>query len=222
MSDTDQSPVKIDSKIVTVSIALKPSNAEKESEEQATKPAEPLKPYARPHTLRGMTYKIKPPSMEAALYITINDLELPDGRFRPMEIFLNTKDVEHTQWRMAVSRLLSALLRQPLPFEFAVEELKQVFDPEGPYFLQKNDPAGKGKCPGVVAHIARIIEVHCRSLGLMPVSEAALPAQALSDKLAEAKKNNASIQVCRKCNEQAAVMMDGCWTCTSCGDSKCG
>ena len=29
-------------------------------------------------------------------------------------------------------------------------------------------------------------------------------------------------QLCSKCNTVAVIMMDGCMTCLSCGDSKCG
>lgn len=225
MSSTDgHERIKIDSKIISVSVVS-------EEDKQPKKPPEPepeppkltaLKPHARPSTLFGTTYKIKPGNMTAALYVTINNLELPDGTKRPVEIFLNTKDVAHSQWRMAVSRLLSALFRQPLPFEFAIEELKQIPDPEGPYFFHKNDPAGRGKCLGVVAHIAKIVETHCQGLGLLEEKEQPIPAEVLTVKYAEAKATGAPIMNCPKCHENALVMLDGCWTCTSCGESKCG
>ena len=214
----EDEPIKIEHKIVAVSVVEK--SAEPAPPTIQT-PAPPV-PHKRPPILRGMTYKIKPASMEAALYVTINDVELPDGTRRPLEIFFNTRDSTNSQWRMAVSRLLSALMRQPLPFEFAINELKQVVDPEGPYFLHKSDPAGRGKCLGVVAHIAKVMEVHCREIGLLKKPEPALPPELLAEKLAQAKEQQLHIQRCPKCHEEAVVLLDGCLTCTACGESKCG
>ena len=90
-----------------------------------------IAPFDRPYKLNGCTYKIKPPTMNAALYVTINDTVLDDGARWPLEIFLASKDVTHAQWMIAVTRLLSAILRLRVPFDFAIDELKQVIDPQG-------------------------------------------------------------------------------------------
>lgn len=182
-----------------------------------------MQPYERPSALYGSTYKITPPTMNAALYVTINDLVLPDGTRRPFEVFLNSKDVTHAQWMTAVTRLLSAVLRQPLPFEFAIAEMKETVDPNGAYFIPKGNPGGKGKCGGIVAHIGRVLEEHCKASGAIKKTEPqAAQKLALAEKKAEAEARGIAKQTCPKCGMQGMVMMDGCLTCVECGDSKCG
>jgi ribonucleoside-diphosphate reductase alpha chain len=178
---------------------------------EVVKPAPTLLAYDRPAKLSGTTYKIKPPTLEAALYITINDIELPGGKRRPFEIFLNSKDITHTQWMVALTRLLSGHFRQPLDFLWALDELKQVYDPKGAYFL----PGTHYMCGGIVSHIAHVIEEHCRGLGLLPPADplAATPAPA---------SEIPTMRQCAKCHQYTLRLVDGCWTCTSCGDSKCG
>lgn len=204
--------VKIDEKIVSAEVV-----------KNAPAPT-PVLPYERPLILRGTTYKIRPPTLGAALYVTINDLELPDKTRRPLEVFLNTKDVTHTQWMHALTRMLSFILRQPnIPIHLAVDELKQISDPEGHYFLPKADPAGRGKVGGMVAHIGRVIEEHCIGLGIIKKPEMSEAQKtAVAEKKVQAEKAGIKAQECPKCHELAMYLMDGCLTCTSCGESKCG
>ena len=179
---------------------------------EVVKPDPTLLAYARPLKLAGTTYKIKPPTLEAALYITINDIELPGGKRRPFEIFLNSKDITHTQWIVALTRLLSGHFRQPLDFTWVIDELKQVYDPKGAYFL----PGTHYLCGGIVAHIAHVVEEHCRGLGLLP------PADKPADTIPAPAGEIPAMRQCAKCHQKAVRFLDGCWTCTSCGDSKCG
>lgn len=204
MSKKGKKKIKIDTPIVDCEIV-----------KQQTMP----EPYGRPDKVLGATYKIKPPTMHAALYITINHITLPDGSARPIEIFLNTKDVTHSQWMHALTRLLSAQFRSPLPFEFAIQELKEVVDPKGSYFI----PGGGGQCGGIVDHTARIIEQHCMDIGAIikeqPTEE---QQQVLTDKKQSAESAGIKAMQCPKCHDQSLIMQDGCNTCTSCGYSKCG
>ena len=179
---------------------------------EVVKPDPTLLAYARPLKLAGTTYKIKPPTLEAALYITINDIELPGGQRRPFEIFINSKDITHTQWIVALTRLLSGHFRQPLNFTWAIDELKQVYDPKGAYFL----PGTHYLCGGIVAHIAHVVEEHCRGLGLLP------PADKPADTTAATAGEIPAMRECQKCHQKTVRLVDSCWTCTSCGDSKCG
>ena len=162
------------------------------------KPAlEPVKKVTgRPETLQGTTYKIKPPQAEDALYITINDIINEDGTKRPFEIFINSKNMAHYQWVVAMTRLISGLWRTG-DSRFIVDELKGVFDPGGGYFK-------KGRfMNSLVSEIGYVIEQH---LGT-------------SLNITEAKSD---MQLCTECNTKSLVRMDGCMTCTSCGFSKCG
>jgi hypothetical protein len=120
----------------------------------------------RPDTLIGATYKIKSPLFEHALYVTINDIVLNRDTEhelrRPFEVFINSKNMDHFQWIVALTRIMSAVFRKGGDVTFLVEELKAVFDPRGGYFK-----AGGVYMPSIVAELGAIIEQHLKSIGLM-------------------------------------------------------
>lgn len=166
----------------------------------------------RPHVLQGNTYKIKTPLSEHALYITINDV-LYDGMRRPYEIFINSKAMEHFQWIVALTRVISAVFRKEGDCTFLIDELQSVFDPKGGYFK-------KGKwMPSLVAEIGEVIEQHLSEIGLYHKDSSLKDAakKMLHDKQDTSNK----MRVCPSCGQPSAVVMDGCLTCTECGYSKC-
>ena len=168
----------------------------------------------RPTDLHGATYKIKTPQSEHALYITINNMEL-DGVVYPYEMFINSKNMDHFQWVIALTRLVSAVWRKGGDSKFLVEELKNVFDPKGGYYKR-----GGVYMPSLVAEIGSVIEQHLKSIGVI-----AVVVDEHQQAFLEAKKEEykgAEMQLCGKCNVKALVLLDGCMTCTNCGDSKCG
>ena len=199
----------------------------------------------RPETLVGSTFKVKSPLFEHALYVTINDIVLNAGtaheQRRPFEIFINSKNMDHFQWIVALTRILSAVFRKGGDVTFIVEELKAVFDPRGGYFK-----SGGVYMPSIVAEIGAVIEQHMKNIGMIHDPEMDDATRRLiADKRAAyeaagAKKNTevstaASAKseindsgfppgatLCVKCNTQALVLMDGCQTCLNCGYSKCG
>ncbi|GAA0716423.1 NrdJb [Dokdonella soli] len=120
----------------------------------------------RPDTLIGATYKIKSPLFEHSLYVTINDIVLNAGTEyelrRPFEIFINSKNMEHFQWIVALTRIMSAVFRKGGDVTFLVEELKAVFDPRGGYFK-----AGGVYMPSIVAELGYVIETHLKMIGLL-------------------------------------------------------
>ena len=188
----------------------------------------------RPEMLVGSTYKIKTPVSEHAMYLTINDIILNEGteheHRRPFEIFINSKNLDHFQWIVARTRILSAVFRKGGEVVFLTEELKAVFDPRGGYW----QPGGKFM-PSIVAEIGYVVEHHLQTIGLMQKpglddtqrlhieskrKEWELRHQQ-QDAFAESGYPQGA-QLCAKCSTAAVVMMDGCMTCLSCGDSKCG
>jgi len=190
----------------------------------------------RPETLFGSTYKIKTPQSEHALYITINDMILNMGteheERRPYEVFINSKNMEHFQWVLALTRVISAVFRKGGDACFLVDELKAVFDPKGGYFKK-----GGVFMPSLVAEIGCAIESHMKFIGMLTEHELDEHQKKLisakrkefekkhQDKTSkEADDNNfpEKAQLCTKCSTKALVLMDGCMTCLSCGDSKCG
>lgn len=174
---------------------------------------------SRPDVLSGTTYKIKTPLSEHALYITINNITLnantPNECIHPFEIFINSKAMEHFQWIVALTRIASAVFRKGGDVTFLIEELRSVFDPKGGYFK-------KGKyMPSLVAEIGSVIEQHLTSLGLyMPDNSLVIAAQEMLKE--KTQPSNAAGSYCLACGEYAVVKVDGCATCKSCGDSKCG
>jgi hypothetical protein len=190
----------------------------------------------RPETLRGSTYKVKTPLSEHALYLTINDIILNEGTEhelrRPFEIFINSKNMDHFQWIVALTRIISAVFRKGGDVTFLVEELKAVFDPRGGYFKK-----GGKYMPSLVGEIGDVIETHLKTIGLMKSDELDEHQQKLiAEKRAEFEefREKASSEeaeesdfpdgatLCGKCQTKAMIQMDGCLTCLNCGDSKCG
>jgi len=227
--------IKIEQKIIKSEVMGKAS-----STQEAT--SEPLKAdvihmhekLARPESLQGITYKIKTPLSEHALYVTVNDIVLNPGTEhelrRPFEIFINSKNMEHFQWIVALTRIISAVFRKGGDVTFLVEELRSVFDPKGGYFKK-----GGKYMPSLVAELGDAIESHLRSIGLItgePLDEQ--QQQYLDETRArlEMSKRRPSesddlafpeyAAFCQHCHAKAVIQTDGCLTCLNCGDSKCG
>lgn len=188
----------------------------------------------RPEMLLGSTYKVKTPLSEHALYVTINDILLNPGTEhelrRPFEIFINSKNMDHFQWIVALTRIISAVFRKGGDVAFLVEELRSVFDPRGGYFKK-----GGKYMPSLVAEIGDAIECHLRMIGMLKddgldehqkklVAEkrAQYEASAKGTQSKDASEFPEGAQLCTKCQTKAAIQMDGCLTCLNCGESKCG
>ena len=169
-------------------------------------------PLDRPQELEGQTYKVKWPDSEHALYITINDIVL-NGHRRPFEVFINSKNMEHFAWTVALTRMISAVFRRGGDVSFVVEELKAVFDPRGGAWMQ-------GKyIPSILAAIGGVIEKHMISIGFLEGEGMGLKAdpQAQVVNLPESRG-----KACPSCGQYDMRMIEGCMTCGSCGYSKCG
>src|SRR6204780_2291930 len=188
----------------------------------------------RPEMLIGSTYKKKTPVSDHAMYVPINDIVLNEGteyeQRRPFEIFINSKNLDHFQWIVALTRIISAVFRKGGDVAFLVAELKAVFDPRGGYW----QPGGKFM-PSIIAELGYVIERHLQNIGLLRKVGLDEHQQKLVDEkraefTARAKQTDAfaksvfpeGAQLCSKCSAAAVIMMDGCMTCLSCGDSKCG
>jgi len=199
----------------------------------------------RPHKLIGSTYKLKTPDHVSAhaMYITINDIVLNEGTEhemrRPFEVFINSKNLEHYQWIVALTLIMSAVFRKGGDITFLVDELRSVFDPRGGYW-------NKGKyMPSIIAEIGEVIERHLIDIGMLKSREPdEAQAKLIAEKKAELQREQdtsskagqdsdtddpssqepwmATATHCSKCNNKAVVLRDGCQTCMNCGDSKCG
>ncbi|HCE42355.1 MAG TPA: adenosylcobalamin-dependent ribonucleoside-diphosphate reductase [Lentisphaeria bacterium] len=175
----------------------------------------------RPKELEGTTYKIKTPLSPDALYLTINDIiEEGTGRRRPYELFINTKNLQHLSWIVAMTRLISAVFRKEPDPSFLVDELKSIYDPNGGYFSE-------GKyIPSLAADIGLAIEQHLTKIGMIKKKENGNGAQSVlvekKPKKGAEKKDDRKFMICPQCNDKSLYFQENCLKCLSCGYSKCG
>ena len=230
---------KIDGKIVDCSVS---KDADKHPANTTTGEIQPApgnvvymhEKVERPQQLHGTTYKITTPLSEHALYVTINDIILNPGTEhelrRPFELFINSKNMDHFQWIVALTRIISAVFRKGGDVTFLVEELRSVFDPHGGYFKK-----GGKFMPSLVAEIGDVLESHLRMIGMLkdePLNEH--QKKLIRQKHDEYRRSMPgsgnttdsefpeSATLCKKCLTKAMIYMDGCLTCLNCGESKCG
>jgi ribonucleoside-diphosphate reductase alpha chain len=184
-------------------------------------PAATPAPVPRPPLLHGTTYKLRTPVSKEAFYVTINDLE-ENGRRRPYEIFINTKNLQHFSWIVAMTRMISAIFRREGDPSFLVEELLSIHDPAGGYFSEGE------YVPSLPAEIGRVIASHLRLLGIMKSegkkkhgpedgAASAPPAETGGGTGALAR-----LAFCPACNQPGLTAQENCVVCTACGYSKCG
>ena len=169
-------------------------------------------PLDRPSALEGNTYKVKWPDSEHAIYITINDVVI-GGRRRPFEVFINSKNMEHFAWTVALTRMISAVFRRGGDVSFVVEELKAVFDPRGGAWM------GGKYIPSILAAIGGVIEKHMIATGFIAGEGMGLKVDPKAESVHASAPRGKS---CPSCCSYEMRMIEGCMTCASCGFSKCG
>lgn len=220
--------VKIQNKIVGFEVTSKKGeevvSAPPPPVEPVSLPPETAKPVAeviqlqpvlrRPEDLEGSTYKIKTPLFEHAFYVTINDIVV-NGRRRPFEIFINSKNMDNFAWIVALTRVMSAVFRHGGDATFLVEEMRSVFDPRGGYFK----PGGK-YMPSLVAEIGECIERHLIKIGMIQPAE--VSPELAAKRQAVGERGALGTAQCPKCGQPSVTRLDGCDTCLECGYSKCG
>ena len=212
---TTYRPNAVTGSVLSVSENKAPEVVSKDGEEPATPHGDVIyisEPLDRPGALEGTTYKLKWPMSEHALYITVNDVII-GGRRQPFEVFINSKNMEHFAWTVALTRMISAVFRRGGDVSFVVEELKAVFDPRGGAWMQ-------GKyVPSILAAIGGVIEKHLISIGFIDGEGMGLK----SDPQAQVVNlDQPRGPACPSCGQFGMQMIEGCMTCPSCGHSKCG
>ena len=171
-------------------------------------------PLERPQTLEGNTYKLKWPDSPHAIYITINDVVL-SGHRRPFEVFINSKNMEHYAWTVALTRMMSAVFRRGGDVSFVVEELKAVFDPRGGAWI------GSKYVPSILAAIGGVIERHLIAIGFISGEGMGLKTDPTAE-VYDLGAGGTGAAECNSCGSSAMRMSEGCMTCADCGYSKCG
>ena len=175
-------------------------------------------PLSRPEELPGQTFKLHWPETDHAIYITLNDI-VQDGRRRPFEVFINSKNTEHYAWTVALTRMISAVFRRGGDVSFVVDELKAVFDPRGGQWMQGR------YVPSLLAAIGDIIERHMINIGFLPGPGELGPdngPKSGEERMVVGLNNGPRLRQCPKCGQAALHRQEGCDTCTACDYSKCG
>ena len=169
-------------------------------------------PLDRPEALPGSTYKIRWPESDHAIYITLNDI-VQDGRRRPFEVFINSKNMEHYAWTVGLTRMISAVFRRGGDVSFVVDELKAVFDPRGGSWVEGR------YIPSLLAAIGEVIERHMIEIGFLPSANAPV----IADKRVVGLEDGThhELRGCPRCGERAMLRQENCDVCTSCAYSKC-
>jgi ribonucleoside-diphosphate reductase alpha chain len=201
---------------------LSVSEDKKAPEVIANTDAEPMRPHGdvvymsepldRPQALEGATYKLKWPDSEHAIYLTVNDV-IEGGRRRPFEVFINSKNMEHFAWTVALTRMMSAVFRRGGDVSFVVEELKAVFDPRGGAWV------GGKYIPSILAAIGGVLEQHLIQIGFLEGEGMGLKSDPQAEIVSMPQNRGKS---CPSCGQDDLRMVEGCMTCGSCGHSKCG
>ncbi len=167
-------------------------------------------PLNRPEELPGRTYKLRWPESDHAIYVTLNDI-VQDGRRRPFEVFINSKNMEHFAWTVALTRMISAVFRRGGDVSFVVDELKAVFDPRGGQWMEGR------YVPSLLAALGEVIERHMIDIGFLPAN------QPMDAPPAEARRAVAGpMRQCPKCGQAGLIRQEGCDICTACAYSRCG
>jgi len=164
------------------------------------------RPLDRPDALMGRTYKIKWLDSDHAFYITINDIE-KDGRRRPFEVFINSKNMEAYAWALALTRMISAVFRRGGDVSFVVDELKAIFDPRGGQWMNGR------YVPSLLAAIGEVIERHMMEIGFLGRRDPGF--------VPEVPEEGARARYCPRCGDASFIKLEGCDSCLSCGYSKC-
>lgn len=208
---TTYRPNDITGSVLTVSEKVE-TKSEGEAPDHSGEVVYLAEPLDRPETLEGQTYKIKWPESEHAIYITINDLII-GGHRRPFEVFINSKNMEHFAWTVALTRMISAVFRRGGDVSFVVEELKAVFDPRGGAWVD-------GKyIPSILAAIGGVIERHMIDTGFLAGVGLGLKSDPKAEIIAVGERPRGPS--CPNCGQYGLRMIEGCMTCGECGHSKC-
>ncbi|UCH75247.1 MAG: ribonucleoside-diphosphate reductase, adenosylcobalamin-dependent, partial [Rhodospirillales bacterium] len=165
-------------------------------------------PLERPEALVGKTYKLRWPESEHAFYVTVNDI-VQDGRRRPFEVFINSANLEHYAWTVALTRMISAVFRRGGDVTFVVRELKSIFDPRGGSWMEGR------YVPSLLAAIGNVIEQHMIAIGFIPEPQTPEVGD-IRQAVGESPR-----RFCPKCGQPGLVHREGCDLCPSCGYSKC-
>ncbi|GAB4169285.1 MAG: hypothetical protein Kow00108_02880 [Calditrichia bacterium] len=176
----------------------------------------------RPDVVDAKVYKLKSGFVKHSVYVTLGYIR-ENNTIRPIEIFINSKDLTKAAEYAVLTRLISAIFRKSSDPTFILEELKSIYDPNGGYLK-------KGKyVHSFYSEIADVIEQFFVDIGRIDkTSENNGFHQELqsgnSGGAITVKPNEVDeFKICPECQDRTLKFENGCEVCVNpeCGYSKC-
>ena len=178
----------------------------------------------RPEVVDAKVYKIKSAFVKNAVFVTLSYVREDIGLIRPIEIFINSKDLSKANDYVVLTRLISAIFRRSTDSLFILEELQGIFDPNGGTFKE-------GKYyHSFYAEIADVIERFFFDVGIIekpdshPIED---NGSTVNKKVVlaqdEGNAGNIEFRICNECNNRTLKTENGCDNCMhpDCVYSKC-
>ena len=212
--------IKIGASTKIEEISKKENTASKKTK-QTNKPIQSIASTIRPEVVDAKVYKLKSAFVKNSVFITLSYVE-EEKEVRPIEIFINSKDLTRAPEYVVLTRLVSAIFRRSNDPMFILEELQGIFDPNGGTFKE-------GKYyHSFCAEIADVIERFFFDVGVLEKPDAKpIEDNGLQKKMVHAKEEgnsgNLEFKICSECNNRTLKIENGCDICMDpdCGYSKC-
>jgi ribonucleoside-diphosphate reductase alpha chain len=169
----------------------------------------------RPDVTEARVYRLRSGFVNNSVFITLGYIH-EDGRNRPIEIFINSKDLTRAAEYAVLTRLISAIFRKSTDPTFILEELRGIYDPNGGYFKD-------GKyIHSFYAEIAKVIEQFFDDIGVTAPKAPAARVQVV-EQIAGEGDATGNLKICPKCGDRSVKIENGCMSCMNaeCGYSKC-
>ena len=176
----------------------------------------------RPEVVNAKVYKVKSAFVKNAVFITLSYVDTHSGR-EPIEIFINSKDLNRSAEYVVLTRLISAIFRRASDPMFILEELHGIHDPNGGSFKD-------GKYfHSFYAEVADVIErffydvniIERKEDNITATSKAKEEPVVVSNQSDEKNSMNKAFRICPTCSSKSLKTENGCDTCVECGYSKC-
>lgn len=179
----------------------------------------------RPEVVDAKVYKLKSAFVKNSVFVTLSYIK-HNNLIRPVEIFINSKDLTRAPEYVVLTRLISAIFRRSSDPMFILEELQGIFDPNGGSFKEGR------YYHSFYGEIAEVIERFFFDVKILdrpekhpiedngPVTEATM---SNGNGNTNSRVENSPFRICPDCNNPTLKMENGCDNCVDpeCGYSKC-
>ena len=210
-------------------VEVKNNQKSSEKSEQNTVQKKQSSSASSPKVVDAKVYKVKSAFVKNSVFITLSYVDTENGR-RPIEIFINSKDLNRAPEYVVLTRLISAIFRRATDPMFILEELHGIHDPNGGSFKEGR------YYHSFYAEVAETIEKFFYDVGIISKEDTKKDKEQLdqvpNDEMPELVENvaesliaddsmNVEFRICPACSSKSLKTENGCDTCMECGYSKC-